>query len=413
MPAVDYVPRLVDPLLDELLSEVAAVLIVGPRASGKTTTAERRAHAALRLGVSSEARAVAADPDAVLRSLERPLLIDEWQVVPDVLGAVKRAVDGGAAAGSFLLTGSSRADLQAEGWPATGRLIRVPMYGLTQRERVGQSMSPSLVDRLFAGDFEVANPSEPPDLRDYLDFALRGGFPEASRLQSDRVRRAWLSSYVDQLVLRDIPLAGEERDPARLRRYLRVLAANTAGVANHRSLYEAAGLNRLTAVAYDGVLELLYITEQVPAWSHSHFTRLNQSPKRYMVDPALLGPLLNVDSRAIMRSADLLGRVVDTFVYNQLRVECSIAAAEPSIFHLRRSDSRHEIDLILEGPGGALIAIEVKAAASVDRADARHLKWFRDEAPEQFACGVIFHTGRFVQRIDENILALPIATLWR
>jgi predicted AAA+ superfamily ATPase len=114
VPSVAYLRRLVDPLLDELLAHVPAVLIVGPRAAGKTTTAERRVRSVLRLGEPAQAAALASDVDAVLAAAELPALIDEWQLVPDILGAVKRAVDRGAAPGSYLLTGSSRADLQAE-----------------------------------------------------------------------------------------------------------------------------------------------------------------------------------------------------------------------------------------------------------------------------------------------------------
>jgi uncharacterized protein len=410
---VPYLRRLVDPLLDELLAHVAAVLIVGPRATGKTTTAERRARTVIRLGEPAQAAALASNVDAVLATAELPVLIDEWQLVPDIMGAVKRAVDRGAAPGSYLLTGSSRADLQAEGWPATGRVVRVPLYGLTERERRQHLDVPSLVDHLFEGSPGPLGPLDPPpDIRHYLSCALASGFPEAFRIASPRAHRLWLASYVDQLVLRDAVTAGQDRDPQRLRRYLRVLAANLAGVVNHRSLYEAASLNRLTATAYDGLLELLYVTERVPAWTQSRFCRLNQTPKRYLTDPALTAPLLNIDVRAVLRDGDLLGRIVDNFVFSQLRAECIVADSAPVIHHLRRSDARHEVDLLLEGPAGALVAIEIRAAATVTPADARHLIWLRDQTGDQMTAGVVFHTGPVAFQLDERIWALPIAAIW-
>jgi uncharacterized protein len=409
-----YLRRFVDDLLDELLVAVPAVLLVGPRATGKTTTAERRATTVLRLGDRAQAAALASDVDAVLTAAEPPVLIDEWQLVPDVLGAVKRAVDGGAPAGTFLLTGSSRADLQAEGWPATGRVVRLPLWGLTERERLGRTDRASLIDTLFAGSQGApGGPEEPLDVRDYLVTALRSGFPEAARLGSERVRRLWLGSYAEQLVLREVAFAGQDRDPQRLRRYLRAIAANTGGVVNHKSLYESAGVNRLTATAYDALLELLYVTEQVPAWTNARFARLNQTAKRYVVDAALLAPLLNIDLRAILRDGDLLGRVIDTFVVSQLRAECATADAAPTLHHLRRSDARHEVDVVLEGPAGAIVGIEIKAAAAVDPTDARHLIWLRDELGDQFASGVVFHTGPLAFRLDERIWALPISAIWR
>ena len=405
---------MIDPLLDELLDAVPAVLIVGPRATGKTTTAERRATTVLRLGDRAQAIAVASDVDAVLAASEPPVLIDEWQLVPDVLGAVKRAVDRGAAPGSFLLTGSSRADLQAEGWPAMGRVVRVPLWGLTERERRGRVDAPSLVDALFRGIVTGVEDAETPlDIRDYLALALSSGFPEGGRIGSDRVRKVWLTSYADQLVLRDTAFAGQERDPQRLRRYLRAIAANTAGVVNHKTLYDAAMVNRLTAAAYDGLLELLYVTEQVPAWTNAQLARLSQTSKRYLIEPALLVPLLNIDLCSILRDGDLLGRIIDTFVMSQLRAECATADAAPAIYHLRRSDARHEVDVVLEGPAGTVVGVEIKAASTVDAADARHLAWLRDELGERFINGVIFHTGKLRFQLDERILALPISTIWQ
>jgi uncharacterized protein len=140
---------------------------------------------------------------------------------------------------------------------------------------------------------------------------------------------------------------------------------------------------------------------------------LNQTAKRYLVDAALLVPLLNIDLRAILRDGDLLGRVIDTFVVSQLRAECATADAAPTLHHLRRSDARHEVDVVLEGPAGAIVGIEIKAAAAVDPTDARHLNWLRDELGDRFASGVVFHTGPLAFRLDERIWALPISAIWR
>ena len=106
-----YLPLLIDPVLTELRTEAAAILLTGPRACGKTTTALRHARRLVRLDVPAEAAAFRADPDAALAREREPLLLDEWQSVPEVMSAVKRAVDAGAAPGQFLLTGSVHTDL--------------------------------------------------------------------------------------------------------------------------------------------------------------------------------------------------------------------------------------------------------------------------------------------------------------
>lgn len=175
-----YLPRLADNALAELLAEFPALLVVGPRATGKTTTAARFAKTVLRLDEPRVARAVEADPDAVLRGLEEPILIDEWQLAPSVLGAVKRAVDTGRCRGRFIVTGSVHGRWDQPSWPGTGRLIQVGMTGLTARELVrGDLTRPSLVERVAAeGPAALRVPANPPDLRGYVELAVRGGFPE-------------------------------------------------------------------------------------------------------------------------------------------------------------------------------------------------------------------------------------------
>lgn len=414
MPAKSaYLSRLVDPLLDELLADHPAVLVVGPRACGKTTTARRHSSGRLRLDRPAEGAVVRADPDAAIADGLFPLLIDEWQVVPDVLGAVKRAVDEGAPPGSFILTGSSQADLDAVGWPATGRVIRLPMYGLTEREIYGDVSKPSVIDRLLAGGLDAVAPSaDAPDIREYIVRAMRGGFPEAVLAGSERSRRRWLSSYVDQLVSRDVSLVGSVRDPMLLRRYLQALARNTAGTPALRTILDAVKLGRGTANAYDALLERLLISEQVPAWSSNHLNRLVRMPKRYLVDPGLVGPLLGVDAHAVLRNADLLGRIIDTFVVSQLRAECAVSEYSPRLFHLRDANGRHEVDVIIECADGRVMAIEIKADAAPGPDAAAHLRWLRDSIGDRFSLGIVMHTGPRPFRMDESILALPICSLW-
>ncbi len=408
-----YVARLIDPILDELFAAVPAVLVAGPRACGKTTTAQRRAIGVLQLDRPGDAALARADPDLAIAARDEPLLIDEWQAVPAVLGAVKRAVDADPRSGRFLLTGSTGEDLGSAGWPATGRVLRVPLWGLCQRELVGQASAPSILDRLARNGVEsLPQVRNAPDLREYIERALRGGQPEIARQTNERARAALLASYVDQAAGRDLAMLGAIRDPIRLRRYLTACAANTAGIVHHKVLYDAAQVTRNTGTLYDSSLEATFITERVPAWSGGHLRRLTSTPKRYLVEPALLRPLLGIDERLVLRDAGILGRLIDTFVAAQLRPELSVAAGGPRLHHLREANGRHEIDLLVELAGGSVIAFEVKAGAAPDHADARHLAWLRSELGDRFAAGVVLHTGPATIQLGDRIAAAPIAALW-
>lgn len=385
-------------------------MLVGPRAVGKTTTGLRRAKSVIRLDRPAEAGAFLADPDAALRGHEEPLLLDEWQEVPGALGAVKRAVDRDPRPGRFLITGSVRSDLVGDSWPGTGRITRIALLPMAVRERLGRDLRDSFFDRAEAGAaFEV--PSDPPDLRGYVELALTGGFPPAMDLD-DRNRARWLESYVDQLVTRDAASFTTHRDPTRLRRYLDAYALSAAGIATERTLLEASGLDNKTARSYERLLSDLFVVQGIPAWASNRLQRLIRAPKREMVDSSLAAAILRVDVDTVMRDIDLLGRLLETFVLQQLRAELEMARCRPKLFHLRDHEGRHEVDLLAELSSQRVIAIEIKATSSPGPSDARHLSWLADKLGDRFTSGVLLHTGPAAYSLGSGIHALPIATLW-
>lgn len=410
-----YVPRLADRQLDAWLGELPAVLLVGPRASGKTTTARRRAATVISLDVPAEAVAFRADPDAALRGLAEPVLLDEWQVVPEVLGAVRRAVDRERRPGRYLIAGSVRAAAEQPVWAGTGRVSRATMYPLAVREQVGRADGPGILDRLVAGTPLVAD--EPsPDLRGYVELALAGGFPEPALRISGDARRTWLRSYLDDLLSRDIAAlevsATRRRDPRRLRRYFEAYALNSAGVPDHATIFSAAGITAQTAEAYESLLTKLFAIEQVPAWASNRLKRVLRGPKRYLVEAGLFGAALRVDAPGVMRDGDLLGRLLDTFVAAQLRPEIEASSPNARRFHLRTQQGRREIDVLIELGGRRLIALEVKATASPDERDAAHLAWLRDRYDDRFLAGVVMHTGPRAYPLGDRLVAAPISALW-
>lgn len=406
-----YRRRLLDGLLDELLAELSAILVVGPRASGKTTTALQRAGSVIRLDVPGQAAAFRADPDAVLRGMAEPVLLDEWQAAPETFPAVKRAIDAGAGPGRFILTGSAYGDLEGVTAAGTGRIVRLRLLGMTVREQAGQVSAEPLIDRLARNE-EVSVTGEPLDLRDYLDLALRSGFPEALEISGARARQRWLEGYVDQIITRDPTGTVGARNPALLLRYLESYALHSAGIAEAKSLYEAAGIDKRTAASYESVLQNVFVAESLPAWRTNRVKRLTQMPKRYLLDAGLLAAILRVDMTAILHDEKLLGRVIDTFVASQLRGEIEVCATRPRLYHMRDTDNRREVDIVAELSGERVLAFEVKASSAVTASDARHLAWMRDQLGFRFIGGVIFHTGPHVFPLGDRITALPISAIW-
>lgn len=415
VPSADYLRRLVDPHIEAVLQAFPAVMLTGPRAAGKTTTARRHAQTIVRLDRENEAAAFEADPDAALASLLEPVLLDEWQAVPGVLGAVKRAIDDAAGAGRFLLTGSVNAVLTGEAWPGTGRILTLHMEGLTQRELVHAIAATPFVERLAtAGSDSSATfqlPADPPDLRGYVDLALRGGLPEPALNLDPSGAMIWFEGYLSQLLTRDAS-GLDRRDPVLLRRYFEAVALNTAGLPSRRTLAEVADVDGRTAHAYDRLLANLFVLEELPAWSGNRLKRLTRGAKRYVADPALAAAALRLDGAAVMRDGNLLGRLIETFVVAQLRAEAQLGPRAARLYHLRDRNGRREIDIVAELAGGDVVAIEIKATSAPTPSDARHIEWLREELGARFRAGAVLHTGPRAFQLSDHVVALPICSIW-
>lgn len=406
---VDYLGRLIDPVIEQLLAELPALSIVGPRASGKTTTAARHAHDIVRLDRDDEAAAFRADPDAAIATLREPILFDEWQEVPGVLGAVKRAIDADPRPGRFILTGSVRAELDVATWPGTGRVVPLTMFPMTVGERLGSMQTP-LIERVVRGD-HINTPLSTPNIVEYLELALSGGFPEPATRLTGASRQRWIEGYVSQSVARDAPGIGR-RDVVNLRRYLEACALHTGGVVDQISIARDAGVDRKTGADYDDLLQRLMLIDSTPAWTTNRLKRLIRTPKRFLVDASLLNGLFGSTPEAVLRDGKMLGRVIETFVMSQLRAEQVASPSRPRLYHFRQHDGRREIDVIAEVGAHTIVAIEVKAGAAPTASDARHLTWLRDELGDRFLAGVLLHTGQSTFELGNRLFATPISSLW-
>jgi hypothetical protein len=287
------------------------------------------------------------------------------------------------------------------------------MYGMSVREVLGRASLVPFIDRVISGGLDaIAAPDQALNIRDYLDLMLAGSFPEPSLRIPATARRRWFAGYVEQMITRDVPAVAPNRDQELLRRYLSVLAVNTAGVAAESTLWSAAGINSRTAQAYQALFQRMFVLDLVPAWFSNRIKRLVKAPKRYLVDPALVAAVLGLGRDAILYGPDMLGRLLDTFVAAQIRAELAASSNDPRLYHLREEQGRKEVDLLIETASGQLIGIEIKAAATVTASDARHLAWLRDETPDAFAAGIVLHTGPHVFPLGDRIAAAPVSALW-
>jgi len=165
-------------------------------------------------------------------------------------------------------------------------------------------------------------------------------------------------------------------------------------------------------VAYERLLQDLMVVDAVAAWTTNRLKRLVLAPKRFMVEPAIVGAVLGIDAPDVMRDGLILGRLLETFVASQLRPELTLAGTRPRLFHVRQQQGRFEIDLLAEVGARRVIAIEVKASAAPSMDDAKHVIRLRDELGDSFVRGIVLHTGPRAYRLSDRVVAAPISTLW-
>jgi predicted AAA+ superfamily ATPase len=418
-----YVRRVLDDTLDEVLPVLQAVALQGPKGVGKTATALQRASTVLRLDDARQRDVYAADPDR-LGSLRPPVLIDEWQRLPAVWDDVRRAVDNGAAAGQFLLTGSA-APAGATIHSGAARIVDFRLRPLSLAERELVLPTVSLAELLSGAKPPVAGVS-PVGLDEYVDELLRSGFPGIRGLP-DRARRLQLDSYLHTIVHREFPEQGVVvRKPETLRAWLAAYAAATSTTSSYTTILDAATggssgkPSKATTVTYRDVLAQLWLLDPVPAWlpGDNRLQRLAKAPKHQLADPALAARLLHLDRLTLLegraagpgipREGTLLGALFEHLV--GLSVLVYAQASEAHVGHLRALDGGHEVDLIVE-QGCGVVALEVKLTAAVGDRDVRHLLWLRDRIGERLRDAVVVTTGPEAYRRADGIAVVPAALL--
>jgi predicted AAA+ superfamily ATPase len=414
MAVVTYQRRIVDDELDQLLPGIAALAIEGAKAVGKTATATRRASTVRALDDPAQRAVAVADPARLLDG-EPPILIDEWQQVPDTWDLVRRAVDAGARPARFLLTGSAL-PAGAPTHSGAARIVTVRMRPLALSERDPRTGRVSL-RTLLKGGRPPLNGSCDWRLERYVEEILASGFP-GLRGVTDRALRAQLDGYLARIVDRDFPELGHVvRNPAALRRWMTAYAASSSSTASFETIRDAATGGqgdkpaKTTTIPYRDVLERLWVVEPVPAWlpSRNRIARLASSPKHQLVDPALATLLLGVDADALLRDGVLLGALFESLVTQSLRVYAQ--AAEATIGHLRMAGGEREVDLIVERADGRVVAFEVKLVRDVRDADVRHLTWLADRIGDDLLDAVVLTTGGEAYRRSDGIAVIPAALL--
>lgn len=418
-----YRRRIVDDVLDELFGDLAAIALEGAKAVGKTATASRRAATVLSLNAPNQRTALAGNLD-LINQLAPPVLIDEWQLVPEVWDRVRRAVDDDPTGGRFLLAGSAGVAPGVRIHSGAGRIVSLPLRPLAFSERALTDPTISL-KAILAGKQPTITGTTTVDLPTYTEEILRSGFPGIRDLP-ERARNQQLDSYLTRIVDRELPDNGMiVRRPAALRAWLAAYAAATATDAAYSTILAAATPGqgdkptRQTADLYREHLQRLFVLDPVEAWipAFAPLKRLTLSPKHHLVDPALAARLVGVGKAGLLQgqgrvsagAGTWLGALFESLVTQSVRTYAWSADAQ--VGHLRTKNTDHEVDLILEAADRSVVAIEVKLSDTVQTADVKHLNWLHTQLGERLIDRLVITTGTYAYRRSDGVAVIPLALL--
>jgi predicted AAA+ superfamily ATPase len=420
---IAYRRRIVDDDLDALMPGLAAISIEGPKSVGKTATAITRATTVYRLDDIGQRQIIQADPERLTRG-KPPILVDEWQRWPPSWDVIRRVVDANPSPGSFLLTGSASPG-GIDTHSGAGRIVPIRMRPMSLAER-GFTPSVSLAE-LLSGARPGVSGTTPATLDDYVTEILASGFPGMRGL-TDRQLRTALDGYLERVIDRDFPEQGMTlRRPDTLRAWMRAYASATSTTASFDAIRNAAtpGVGNkpsaTTTQPWRDILARLWILDPVPAWipSSNKLKELASSDKHHLADPALAARLLQMTPQkllggsqpevAVPRDGTFLGALFESLIALNLRVYAQ--AAEADVRHLRTQRGEREIDFIVIGPDGGIVAIEVKLSAAVGPSDTKHLTWLRQRIGDQLLDAVLVTTGTEAYRREDGIAVVPAALL--
>ena len=412
-----YRPRVADGELADRMRSAGAVLMEGPKACGKTATAQRVAATVFRMDTDDGARALVDTAPEVLLSAQPPVLFDEWQVAPKLWNLVRHEVDDlGGAPGRFILTGSSTPVDDAKRHTGAGRYSMLRMRPMSLFE-TGVSTGQVSLRKLFDGDF---TPSLDPGVTvpALVNCIVTGGWPALLEVPP-RVAQRWISDYVRTIVEVDMPQMGVRRHPGTLRRLLASLGRGTGTDMSAQAIAnDIAGADRSvqrdTVAGYLDILNRLMITEDMPAWApHMRSTTpLRKSPTRFMTDPSLGVAALGVGPAQLLLDLNATGFHFEGLVVRDLRVYAQPLGGRLSHW---RDNNQHEVDIIITLDDGRWGALEVKMNPDALDAAAASLLRFKDKVDTAKTGEPTFlavaTTRSAALRRGDGVYVLPIASL--
>lgn len=383
-------------------------MVTGPRQCGKTTLVRGfTSHRYITLDDDTVLEAARGDPSGFVRGLDHAI-VDEVQRAPDILRAIKKTIDVDRRPGRFLLTGSANVlTLPQVSESLAGRMQVVNLLPLSRAEI--REKRPTFLQKAMAG--RVAKTTETLIGDDLVNAVFTGGYPEMIRRRDRQRRRAWARGYVNAIVQRDVRDIAELEKMDQMPRLLKVLAHHSGQLTNFTQIGGQIGLDDKTTRKYVAILEQLFLVRRVEPWFRNRLKRLVKTPKLHFLDSGLLAAILGTTEERLGKDRSVFGPLLETFVFAEVTKQVDWLAETCRLYHYRDKD-QDEVDIIVEGEGGDVVGIEVKAAATVTVGDFKGLRKLSAACGEDFKLGVVLYDAEQTVPFGERMFAVPISCLW-
>jgi predicted AAA+ superfamily ATPase len=402
--------RLIAHRVEEALSDTPVVLVTGPRRAGKTTLVRTLGDAGrtyITLDDQTVLEAARADPTALIRGLDRAT-IDEIQRAPDLLLAIKKAVDEDYRPGRFLLTGSANVlTLPRVADSLAGRMETLRMLPLSRAEIVGTR--PNFLERLYAGALESDRQAIVGD--PLVQLVLLGGFPEALARESERRRQDWGRSYLTSVLTRDLRDIAEIEKLTELPKFVRLLAEHSGQLVNYSQIGSSINVSYKTSQRYIALLEQVFLVATLPPWYTNTLKRIVKTPKLHFLDSGLLATARGLSFERVRANRDVFGALLESFVFSEVLKLMTASELRLTPYHFRDQQMR-EVDIVLERDDGMIVGIEVKASATVKSSDFGGLRSLAAACQDRFAYGVVLYDSKDLVPFGDRLAAAPLSCLW-
>ena len=418
-----YLKRLIDEEIDKYLEMIGAILIIGPKWCGKTTTAEQHSNSILKLQDPDKTKnylKMAEIKPSLLLEGEKPRLIDEWQMAPVLWDAVRNSVDNLHEQGLYILTGSTSVDESEIYHSGTGKIHRLLMRPMTLFESNESNGKISIIDLFKDPDLNIEGIKSNLSIEDLIYASCRGGWPESLNLKTREGQLFVVSSYLTNICESDVSkVNGVKSDPNKVRIILESYARNISTLAKNSTILKDINANyedisKSTYYSYIDALKRLYVIRDIPAWSPNirSSTAIRTSHKKEFIDPSIAVAALDLSPESLIQDLNTFGFIFENLCIRDLSVYTHSNGGRVSYYHDRYG---LESDCILHLKNGDYALIEFKLGSNeIEKASKNLLKLkslINERNMRQPKFLAIITGGEFAYTRSDGIKILPIGCL--